>query len=274
MKPIKFRAGLFKKVGEPTIASYQACRELERSCRIAAGPHTFYFTLDVRPRPSPTVSWCHNTDLHFGITRMSFRDFIRLINPEWLPIYLQYSNAANKILFGRMPDLMDRSITYSVKVPLRQMDGSYHWYNQLVRPSRFDEQGQMVAHLNAYHRVAPYNRLQPGHPIVTIDDRKQPELERKIQMAGSKALTGMLFNGLRPREFEALYHYRRHDACFNSPLTNQQLADLMKIKIHGINKHNTRILTAARIAFPAFRFATVTGLASFLNMLFGPPGNH
>jgi hypothetical protein len=205
---------------------------------------------------------------------MNYEDCLQLINPEWRPIYLQFGLAAYKLAKERIPKLTQKSVTYSVMVPLRQMDGSYCWYDQVARPIQFDVNGRMVAHLNTYHRVAPYDRLQPGQPIVTINERSQPDCEQKIQLAGSKALTGLLFNELRPREFEVLYHYRCH--AYNAktagtPLNSQRLADKMKIKIHGINKHNTRILTAARPAFPSSRFTTVMELAEFLNSLFGPP---
>lgn len=268
-----FRA-LFGDVGEPTLASYATARELERSCTRAAGPHSFYLTMDVRPRPIPQLKWSHNTDLHFGITRLAYEDYINLIQPDWLPIYNQFGIAAYKLAKERMPELSKKPSSYTVKVPLRQMDGSYYWYTQVARPCEFDKNGHLVAHLNTYHRVAPYDKLEPGQPIVTINERPNREFESRIQQAGSEVLTGLLFKGLRERELEVLSHYRRYDAArktADGPLSSARLARRLKIGITGINKHNTRILAVARVAFPASRFSSVTDLARFLNLLFGPP---
>lgn len=274
MKTPQESARFSSVIGEPTLESYQAARELERNCRLSSGPHTFHLTIDVRPRPTPAIRWAHNADLHFGITRPSLSDYHDLIKPEWRNIYCKFGLAAYKIAQKQLPLLRPDSASYTVKVPLRQMDGGYYWYNQVARACEFDKRGNMVAHLNSYHRLAPYDRLLPDQPIVTVNERKHPAFQREIQRAGSQALTALLFNGLRPREFEVLYLYRRFAANPRNQgkhLNSQQLAKKMGIQIHGINKHNTRVLTAARSAFPASRFTTVAELAEFLNVLFGPP---
>lgn len=261
----------FKNVGSPTAETRGIVKERQQNVESMRNPHSFALTLDVRPHPRPTITWSHNTDLHFGFERLGFEDYFGLIHPKWVDIYTAFAAAAYAIGCEQKEVLRHQDVCYTLLVPLLNIDGKYYWYRQVSMPCMFDRHDNMVAHLNHYHRAAEYGHLRPEHPIITIADRRKYKAEAVLRRRSHQVLSRIFYNRLTKRERGVLYCFRRLQKENSTEVSNQQVGRVMKLALGTINKNNTRILTKAKEVFPLNTFNTMSELATLLNVLFGMP---
>jgi len=267
-----FNAALFDDIGEPTLASSADLRAVQANCVKRRNLNSFYISIDVRLPVS--VFWQHNTDLHFRQPKMTFSDYFELIHPHWQSTYRQLTLSGYEITREMARDGLGKMRSYSGYIPMRQLDGSFSWYKQFLLPGSFDKKGNTVHHHHEYLRLGPFDELRPFAPEIATKGVVDVECSEALKLAGGRAMDKELKTILTNSSYRNLMAYRLNARYVDgkwTPPPSSQVQKILGLNQQALNKANTRILRAARVAFPKCTLGSVGSFAAFLNEVFGAP---
>lgn len=273
MEPKRFfDPAIFKGIGEPTLTSSADLRAIQANCLKRKNKNCFYLAIDVRLPVS--ISWQHNTDLHFNQAALSFSEYYQLIHPYWQSIYRALTISGYEITRKMNEDGLTKSRAYSGYIPMRQTDGSYAWYKQFVIHGSYDEKDNPVHHHHEYQRLGPFDRLCPTPAEITTAGIVDTGPTKELVLAGGVAMNKVLKTVLTPSSYRNLQAFRENtrfiDGAWVTP-SSAAMQGVLSLNQQALNKANTRILRAARVAFPKCTLDSVGSFSVFLNELFGCP---
>lgn len=261
-----------QNIGEATPQSKEQLRLMELDCEERKDPNSFYLTFNVSN--PPVISWSHNADRHLGVETLDYQGYFSRIHPTWFPLHGSFGSAAYDIsrrIFEKDSELPG---VYTTNVPIKHADDNYHWYNQVSIPATFDEKGQLVGHLNQYHRLCPFDRLIPSPPKMSVGDEWKTEYDQDFAKAGNSALIVCLNRLLTPANYRILSTYRKltkaSDGKWVSP-AKKTVREELGLSPTAINKANVRIIQSLKGEFPNSVTHDVAGFTVFLNDLCGAP---
>ena len=96
----------------------------------------------------------------------------------------------------------------------------------------------------------------------------------ELKLAGGDAMDKELKIILTNSSYRNLLAYRRNTVLVDGnwvPPSSSHMQELLALNQQALNKANTRILRAARVAFPKCTLGSVGMFAVFLNEIFGSP---
>ncbi len=261
-------------VGEPTEASLESLRLMQLDCESRKDPNSFYLTFNISD--PPIINWSHNADRLLGVSNLDYEEYYTRIHPTWFPLHVGFGTAAYLIgrrLFGK--DSEDWA-NYTINVPFRHGDGTYHWYNQVSVPATFDSERRMVSHLNQYHRLCPFDRLVPSRPKMNYKAEWEiMDLGEEFARAGNGAIKASLAPLLTPANLRIVHTYRKLSSIRKGggwgPPAKKEVREALGLSSTAINKANVRIIQALKGEFPGSVTSDVASFATFLNELCGHP---
>ena len=266
---------LFKSIGTPTTSSLERLRQFELNCEERKDPNSFYLTF-MMGNP-PTISWSYNSKLFLGVEKLDYEGYRDRIHPTWLPLHFAFGAAGYKNGNNVYSDRMDCNAIYTVNIPILHQDGSYCWYNQVSIPTVFDANGELIAHLNQYHRLCPFDRLVPTKPKLNLRGELRNEFDELFAKAGNAAIPDCLNPLLSAANQRIIHTYRKLARKADNgswlPPAKKEVREELSISAAAINKANVRIIQALDNNFPKCVTRDVAGFATFLNELCGPPGD-
>lgn len=261
-------AALFHHTGEPTLRSSARLRAMQSKRIGRSNPNIFYATVD--PRPEPKVTWSYNTQGHFARREFTYNGFFAAIHPFWLPLYAGMAEFAYRLIMTMNDEDITRDLIITASVPLKNEQGKYFWYNQVSFPGTFDKHGLMIQYLNEFHRLAEFDRMVPSRPALTNRSNPVEEFDLRLKEEIGVLLEMSLRQLLSRTNYKVLDTYRLILAAGRST-GREMVANSLGVSVQALDKVNGRLLSQARLAFPAATLTSVVSLAKFLNDYFGAP---
>lgn len=264
--------GDFRKPGDPTLRWQAELRKLQANCLERIDPNSFYLTFDIRKPTS--IIWSHNTETHFGRKTLTVDDYNSLIHPYWAALSRAYAASGYKIARLMANDGKVAVRTYKASVPLRQKDGSYFWYTQVVFPGGLDDFRNLVRHHNEYHRCCEFDRLAPSPPQMSTDGEVDAYHSNLLKPLNGIAMDEVLSNLLTVASFRNLQAYRRNCKLSKNRWiapTSSEMKEVLDLTQSALNRANTRILKSASLMFPSITLTSVANFAVILNEMYGSP---
>ncbi|WP_020567631.1 hypothetical protein [Neolewinella persica] len=267
-----FKKHLFDDIGEPTLASSAELRAIQSNCVKRRNLNSFYITIDVRL--PVTIFWQHNTGLHFGQPKLTFSNYFDLIHPHWQSTYRRLTFAGYEISREMTPDGLAKKRSYSGYIPMRQQDGSYSWYKQFLLLGSFDKEEKIVHLHHEYLRLGPFDDLRPFAPEIATNGVVNEIYSEELKLAAGDAIDRELKIILTNSSYRNLLAYRLNTVLVDgkwTPPSSSRMQELLSLNQQALNKANTRILRAAKVAFPKCTLGSVGTFAAFLNEIFSSP---
>ena len=265
---------LLENIGEPTLQSLERLRLVELDCEGREDPNSFYLTFTLSN--PPIINWSYNSKLLLGVDKLDYESYYTRIHPAWFPIHIAFGTAGYKVERKMYKDSSVQNTIYTVNIPILHEDGSYHWYNQVSIPIAFDAKGQLVSHLNQYHRLCPYDRLIPSKPKITSKGDYLSGFDEMFAEAGNAAIPDCLSPLLSTSAQRIVHTYRKlatkeGNGSWVAP-AKKEVREELGLSATAINKANVRIIKVLKKNFPVSITRDVAGFAVFLNDLCGLPG--
>lgn len=261
-------AALFRNTGDPTMRSSEKLRKMQKGYVGRNDPNTFYITVD--PRPEPKVVWSYNTAAHIGAKTLSYKSFFAAIHPFWLPIYTGMLRLNHRLFEPARTMKISRDFILTANVPLRYDSRKYYWYSQVSIAGTFDDRGGMVEYLNEFHQLAEFDRMVPSMQALTY----RGVLAEGFDALMKEKMCGLLHTALRellsPTSFKVLLAYRILKSQAKD-ISREAVANYLDLSLQALDKGNLRLLSQARLAFPAVTLTSVANFADFLNDFSGHP---
>ena len=118
-----------------------------------------------------------NQVLGYSDDDLNFRNFLKLIHPDYLQTFLAFAMTAYQLAIQLKDLIIPLQQTYRVGIPLLNRDNYYYWYNQKCTAIRLDRQNYMVCHLNTYQYVGPWSKhsLRPFEACLAHQEEPRKE---------------------------------------------------------------------------------------------------
>ena len=268
--PSEIIRSLFRGIGQPENSERERLDRLKRNCIEYRDPDACYLVLEMGN--DPVISWSHNTENHFGPDHrfLNYRGYLCLIHPSWTIPYYGYGQIAYGIAAFEPDKLMRSGITYTIKVPLLGGDGKYYWYDQISIPGTLDPEGKLVSHLNYYRRLARYESLIPGPPMLYSRGNPDKGLLTPFREKGRTIVAAFLEAHFSIARQNFLQRYRVLPAVLqgNQP-DRKTAAKAMGMSIVAYDRIQQRIRREVlNTTFEGFAANTAHDFALFLNNFF------
>ncbi len=261
-------AALFRNTGDPTLRSSEKFRKMQKGYARRSDPNTFCVAVD--PRPAAKVVWSYNTEAHFGLKNFEYKNFFAAIHPFWLPIYIGMVELNHRLFEPARTEKISRDFILTANIPLRYKSNKYYWYSQVSIAGTFDSRGAMVEYLNEFHQLAEFDRMVPAMQSLTY----RGVLAEGFDALMKEKVSGLFYTALKellsPTSFKLLLAYRL--LKIQSKNTSREaVAKHLGLSLQALDKGNLRLLSQARLAFPAATLTSVANFADFLNDFSGHP---
>ncbi len=229
-------------------------------------PNVFYILVDNK---ISKISWSMRLFKYLGYpdvshrdTALSVKEVLSWIRPEELPVFL--SNAlsvyeeANKN--GKILQSYKKSVSYQIEVHMRNYNGKYFHLLQQSIPMGFDENCQLISHLNIYTIIADGYRpnVMPLSQVY-IDPSNRHPFNEIIHDHISEVLSKFQVLNFNYSHKQIIKAYKE-----DSELTVLQLVNQLRLSEHSIRKYQKDILQKINAAFGM----TFTSLKPALQSLF------
>lgn len=87
----------------------------------------------------------------FGFKLATFKDFFRLIHPDYVLPYLRWRAAAYALIYRQMVQLDPLEAIYRQSIPLKAHDKEYYWFAMNSSIVQVDAQGRIVTNLQTFY---------------------------------------------------------------------------------------------------------------------------
>ena len=94
----------------------------------------------------------------FGKPVHMYRDFLRLIHPDYFLPFLQWRYAAYVAMAKLKIKMTPMEVFFRTSLPMLTKDGSYYWFSQHSTVAQVDSEGRMVTNL---HTLYPEGKWTP-----------------------------------------------------------------------------------------------------------------
>ena len=187
--------------------------------------------------------------------------YFRAIHPDYIIDYIRWAEAVYRCATTELKAVIQPlKQNYRITIPMKLLDGNYHWMLMDCMALQFDKDNNIITHLNTYTVVRPY-RVGENTPLVgnisgeNFDDEKWNNLLWKMYFTRKP----FVLTAEQSKIVEALVH--------NTELSNSEIAELLDKKKNTIDAQNKQILERARASFITESFENVREVVCFLKTM-------
>lgn len=273
MKVEKLFIKLFSLVGSPDAEGARQIEQAKSDCCRRRSDTELCYVYDVRPGHG--FVWEENVDKVLGVEKLNLERFRASIHPEFVDVFAIYCRATYECIVGLPPSLMmNGEFTFNCNVPFRRASGEYYWYKMTSRPVAFDESGQLVCHFNQHYPLAPYQKMMPEPPEITVHGLLHPPSSEFLSHKANKYFDVMLQEKLSTGGYRLLTAYRNQTVASGgswSVPAKSAVAATLGVSTGGLDRAISRLLRDVRLFYPSHAVRNIADLVVQLNQLFGHP---
>jgi hypothetical protein len=260
VKNIFFMKALTRKLGEPVRLTEGACDDIFNSLKAdTLMAQKFAFVYNIK---SVTLKYAVNTDKFLPYKGdLDLNKFFMLIHPDFMEKYIKWGQAVYSYLMQQQhTQLEPLNQCTRITVPLKLIDGKYHWVLQEALPLQIDAANNLISHLNIYSVLKP---MQEGDK----DDMSQRLF--------NKGLEATEWTKVVWKEFFTLQNFELSDKerpiidllMIDNRLSNTEIALKLDRLKSTVDAQNKAILSKARASFPYEIFENLRDVVRFLKIL-------
>jgi hypothetical protein len=188
----------------------------------------------------------------FGVPVRTYRDFLRLIHPDYLLPFLQGRNAGYTALVKMKIKMTPMEVSFRTSLPMRTKDGAYSWFSQHTTISQIDAEGRVVSTL---HTLYPEGKWTPHStkPFVAFFQGGIPETELEDMLRAQ--IVPYILDELTNGELDLLSLYANDQS-------SEEICRQKGWTKHTLHEYNSSVLKKAKRLFQ-FEFRNARDFAAF-----------
>ncbi len=192
---------------------------------------------------------------------LDLNKFFMLIHPNYMEEYLKWGRAVYTFLMKEQPVQLDPlNQCTKVTIPLKLIDGKYHWVLQEAIPLQVDAANNLISHLNIYSIVRP------------MEASEKVQLDYRLYINGFETTewTKVFWKGyftLQPFDLTPDQTKIVQLILEDNTITNAEIGLKLIKQKNSIDMQNKHILAKARTAFTHQNFENIRDVVSFLKTI-------
>ena len=251
-----------RNYGEPVLLSQAECNKIYdciRSERFTSCK--FALSMDIRTLEFPFV---HNIEKFlFFKNKFTIDTYFRAIHPDYIIDYIRWAEAIYSCILTDLRSILEPlKHNYRITIPMKLLDGKYHWLLMNCVTLQLDNHQNIITHLNTYTVIRPF---QEGEKTPLVGNLSGDNLDEK------KWNTALLDMYSRRKPFILTPEQNKIVELLikKSTLSNAEIAELLNKKKNNIDAQNKQILERARASFTDEYFGNIKEVIVYLkNMEF------
>jgi hypothetical protein len=260
VKNILFMRALTRKLGTPVSLTEGDCQQVFEGLKadMLMG-QKFAFIYNIK---AATLKYHVNTDKFLPYKGdLDLTKFFMLIHPDFMEKYLKWAQAVYTYLMEQQHTVLEPLNQCSrITVPLKLIDGKYHWVLQEALPLQIDAANNLISHLNIYSVLKP---MQKGDN----EEMSQRLYHKGLEATEWTKVVWKTFFTLQVFELSDKEREIINLLMTDITLSNAEIALKLghpKSKVDGLNKV---ILAKARASFPSEILENLRDVVRFLKIL-------
>ncbi|MEY3249787.1 MAG: hypothetical protein RL742_1830 [Bacteroidota bacterium] len=188
----------------------------------------------------------------FGMPVRTYRDFLRLIHPDYLLPFLQWRNAGYTALVKMKIKMTPMEVSFRTSLPMRTKDETYHWFSQHTTIAQIDAEGRVVSTL---HTLYPEGKWTPHStkPFVAFFQGSIPETELEDMLRAQ--IVPYILDELTNGELDLISLYANDQS-------SEEICRQKGWSKHTLHEYNAGVLKKAKRLFQ-FEFRNARDFAAF-----------
>jgi hypothetical protein len=188
----------------------------------------------------------------FGAPVRTYRDFLRLIHPDYLLPYLQWRNAAYGALVKMQIKMTPMEGSFRASLPMRTKDGAYHWFSQHTTIAQIDDGGRIVSILHTLYLEGKWT-LHSTKPFVAFFQGPIPDAELEDMLRAQ--IVPYILDELTNGELDLISLYANEQS-------SEEICRQKGWTKHTLHEYNSSVLKKAKRLFQ-FEFRNARDFAAF-----------
>lgn len=255
-----FMRSLTHKLGEPVHHTDEECHTIIEGLKAdKMMSQKFAFVYNIK---AAQLSHHFNTEVFLSYNGyLDLNKFFLFIHPDFMEDYLNWGKAVYSYLMKQQHTKIEplKQCT-RITVPLKLIDGQYHWVLQEALPLQIDANNNLVSHLNIYSVLKPMKK----------DDKE--EMSQRLYDKGMEATewTKVVWKEFFTRESFSLTPEQRRIVEVlhkNIELTNLEVAQVLGKTKNTIDMQNKQIKARAKASFSHQEFDNIKDIVRFLRQI-------
>ena len=250
-----------KNYGEPVDLSEEECEKVFESLKSSSfSKYKFYFVLDIR-----TMKHTYMLNVGKFLTQknnnFSVDSTFRAIHPDFLIENLQWAESTFRFVTTELKfteGFKPLQQYYRIQVPMKLIDGNYHWMMMECSPLQLDRDKNVITVLISYTMLRPFVK---GEKTVVMGTLYDNDFEKKSELNYAFWKTYFVRKPLvlTPEQNKII------DLLIqDTTRTNSHIAYLLQKKKNTIDIQNKQILERARTSFQNEKFESVRDVVEFM----------
>ena len=247
--------------GEPFNLSQEECEKVFESLKSNSfSKYKFYFVLDIRTMKH---TYMLNVDKFLMLKNNNFSvdSTFRAIHPDYLVENLQWAESTFRFVTTELKftdGFKPLQQYYRIQVPMKLLDGNYHWLMMECSPLQLDRDNNVITVLISYTMLRPFVK---GEKTVVMGTLYDDDFEKKSELNYAFWKTYFVRKPLvlTPEQNKII------DLLIeDTTRTNSDIACLLQKKKNTIDIQNKQILERARTSFQNEKFESVRDFVEFM----------
>lgn len=119
----------------------------------------------------------------FGKKIVTYRDFLKLIHPDYFLPFLQWRHAAYSAMARFKIKMTPMEVSFRTSMPMLTKDEQYYWFSQHSTVARVDAEGRIVLNLHTLYLEGKWtpHSTKPFEAFVFQGQLTEPELEEMLR---------------------------------------------------------------------------------------------
>ena len=163
--------------GEPVTLTYSECEKIYDAIRAEKFKSCkFALSMDIRTLKFPFV---HNVDNFLSCkNNFTIDTYFRAIHPEYIIDYVKWAEAVYSCISSDLRLIAEPlKQNYRITIPMKLLDGNYHWLLMDAVALQFDSNNNVISHLNTYTVLRPFIK---GEQTPLIGNLSGPGIDEEI----------------------------------------------------------------------------------------------
>jgi DNA-binding CsgD family transcriptional regulator len=260
VKNIFFMRALTRKLGEPVSLTEGACNDLFDSLKAdTLMAQKFAFVYHIK---AATLKYHVNTDTFLPYKGdLDLNKFFLLIHPDFMEKYIKWGQAVYSYLMQQQHTKLEPlNQCTRITVPLKLIDGKYHWVLQEALPLQIDAANNLISHLNIYSVLKPMQESDK-------DDMSQRLYNKGLEATEWTKVVWKEFFTLQVFELSEKERQIMALLMIDNRLSNTDIAIRLNRLKNTVDAQNKAILAKARASFPYESFENLRDVVQFLKNL-------
>jgi hypothetical protein len=189
----------------------------------------------------------------FGYHFTSFKDFFRVMHPDYVRPYLRWRTAAFELIYSQKVELDPLNIAYRFGMPMQVQNQAFYWFTMNSTIVQIDAKGQLVTSLQTFYREGKWSprNLRPVEASLTFRSAGHDDLEKQIITQLSLKLIDEFTNA----ELDVL-------ALYAAGKTHEEVKASKGWSRHTLHEYNANILRKAKLLF-VYNFRSARNFAEY-----------